>query len=213
MSPTGRPKDTDRADPPRHGPREIHAHLTRPVVQQLNEAGAHSVLELGCGSGWFSGALDRCGFDVSGADRDEARLRLARQHQPRLRFHRIDPMADSHDAALLRRFDAVVAIDLVDRVPAPRRLIATALALLRPGGLLVVSSTFHGYSKNLALALTGRLDVRWDPLLDDGRTKCFSRATLTALLSEFALNDMHYETVGRIPMFARAMLMSAHVPG
>jgi len=193
------------------GPRRIHAHVTRPVVQQLVKADAHSVLDLGCGNGWFAAALDRCGFAVTGVDNCESSLRLAAQHNPGLPFHWADAMQPL-DASLVQRFDAVVAIDVIDRVPLPRKLIEAALAALKPNGLLIVTTNFHGYTKNLALALTGSFDSRWDPLLDDGQVKFFSRATLTSLLSEFELRDLHFETAGRIPMLARAMLISARVP-
>lgn len=196
-------------EPP--GPRSIHAHVTRPIVQQLVKAEAHTVLDLGCGSGWFTAALDRCGFAVTGADNSEASLCLAEQHYPNLGFHHVDVMRPL-DESLVQRFDAVVAVDVIDHMPLPRKLVQASLAALRPGGLLVITSNFHGYSKNLALALAGRFDSRWDPLLDHGKVKFFSRATLTALLSEFELHDLHFETAGRIPMFARTMLMSARAP-
>ncbi|MBT9523942.1 MAG: class I SAM-dependent methyltransferase [Rhizobacter sp.] len=194
------------------GPRSIHAHVTRPIVQQLVKAEAHTVLDLGCGSGWFSAALDRCGFAVTGVDHSEASLHLAQRHYPHLGFHRVDVMQPL-GAGFAQRFDAVVAVDVIDHIPLPRKLIEAALAALKPGGLLVVTSNFHGYSKNLALALAGRFDSRWDPLLDDGKVKFFSRATLTSLLSEFDLHDLHFETAGRIPMFARTMLVAARTRG
>lgn len=193
---------------PQHGPRPIHTHITRPVVQQLVKAGAHTVLDLGCGNGWFTGALERCGFDVIGVDRDETGLGIGRQHHPGLGLQRLDVM-EPLPAGLAGRFDAVVAIDLIDHVPRPRKLIETAIAALRPGGLLAITSTYHGYAKNLVLALGGRFDARWDPLRDHGPMKHFSRATLTSLLGEFELHEVQFETVGRIPMFARAMLISA----
>ena len=197
---------------PFHGPRDIHAHLTRPVVQQLVKADAHRVLDLGCGNGWFSGALDRCGFDVTGIDLDADRLREARQKYPSVRFQHLD-VTHAPDPALTRSFDAVVAIDLIDHVTKPRNLIATAIAALRPGGLLVLSSPFHGYAKNLALALTGRFDLRWQAVDDNGRLRFFSHRTLMSLMSEFDFSDLHFETVGRIPMFARAMLVAARTLG
>lgn len=193
------------------GPRSIHTHVSRPIVQQLVKADAHRVLELGCGDGWFSAALDRCGFVVTGLDRDESELRVAQQHYPHLRFHQGDAQQPL-GLGLVGSFDAVVAVDLVDHVPQPRQLVATALSALKPGGLLVLTSNFHGYSKNLALALTGRLDSRWNPLTEHGRLKFFSRSTLLSLLDEFELRDIHFETAGRIPMFARAMLVSGRVP-
>lgn len=196
---------------PLHGPRNIHAHVTRPIVQQLVKAQAHTVLDLGCGNGWFTNALDRCGFEVIGVDRSHASLGIATQHYPHIRFRQMDAMQPL-DSGLTQRFDAVVAIDMIDHVPLPRKLIEAALAALNPGGTLVITSTFHGYAKNVLLALSGRFDSRWETLLDDGRVKFFSRATLTALLSEFDLRNMHFQTVGRIPMFARSMLMAAQTP-
>lgn len=193
------------------GPRSIHAHVTRPIVEQLAKAGAHTVLDLGCGNGWFTQSLVRCGFEVLGADHNEEMLRQAQAQRPSVRFRAMDVM-QGLEPGLSERFDAVVAIDLIDHVTLPRRMIDTALAALKPGGLLVVTCAYYGYAKNLALALTGRFDSRWDPLLDDGRVKFFSRETLTALISEFELQDLHFQTVGRIPMFARSMLVAAQKP-
>lgn len=193
------------------GPRSIHAHVTRPIVEQLAKAGAHTVLDLGCGNGWFTQSLVRCGFEVLGVDHNEAVLGQAQQQRPSIRFQSMDVLRGL-PPGLSERFDAVVAIDLIDHVSRPRRMIETALAALKPGGLLVVTCAYYGYAKNLALALAGRFDSRWDPLLDEGRLKFFSQATLVALLSEFELQDLHFQTVGRIPMFARSMLVAARKP-
>jgi SAM-dependent methyltransferase len=191
-----------------HGPRRMHDHVTRPIVERLNQAQAHSVLDLGCGDGWFTGALDRCGFEATGADRDDRRIAAAQLRYPHMHFEVLDAMQPV-ERARLPRFDAVVAIDLIDHVPSPRKLVTAALSALKPGGLLVVTSPYYGYTKNIALALTGRFDRRWDPLLEDGRLKFFSRSTLTSLLTEFRLEDLRFETIGRIPPLARAMMVSA----
>jgi SAM-dependent methyltransferase len=193
---------------PRHGPRAIHRHIMRPIVEQLNRVSAHTVLDLGCGNGWFTGALDRCGFEVVGADIDEDGLLLARREYPHLRFEHVDA-TQFLEIGLTVRFDAVVAIDVIDHVAVPRRLVEVALEALRPGGLLVVVAPYHGYAKTLALALIGRLHERFDPLLERGRLKAFSRESLTGLMSGFDLTDVHCETIGRIPPLARALMVAA----
>ena len=194
----------------REGPREIHSHLTRPIVVELSAAGAHTVLDLGCGNGWFSAGLHNCGFEVTGVDHSESGLRLATRRYPDLRFLRQDVM-DELDPSLVGRFDAVIAVDTIDHLPLPRRLIHTALVALKPGGLLIVTSAYHGYVKNLLLALRGGFDEHLDPLRDHGRVKFFSRATLLALLAEFGLCEVRFQSVGRFPLLARAMLVSARV--
>ncbi len=194
----------------REGPREIHSHLTRPIVVELSAAGAHTVLDLGCGNGWFSAGLHNCGFEVTGVDHSESGLRLATRRYPDLRFLRQDVM-DELDPSLVGRFDAVIAVDTIDHLPLPRRLIHTALIALKPGGLLIVTSAYHGYAKNLLLALRGGFDEHLDPLRDHGRVKFFSRATLLALLAEFGLCEVRFQSVGRFPLLARGMLVSARV--
>ena len=193
------------------GPSEIHAHLTQPVVVELSAAGAHSVLDLGCGNGWFSAGLHRCGFDVTGVDQSESGLQLARRRHSDVRFLRQD-VSDDLEPTLVHQFDAVVAIDMIDHMPFPRRVIQTGIVALKPGGLLIVTSAYHGYVKNLVLALTGRLDSHLDPLRDHGRVKFFSRPTLLALLAEFGMVETRLQTVGSFPMLARAMLASARTP-
>jgi len=189
------------------GPRTIHAHVMRPIMRQLNQALAHTVLDLGCGNGWFTHALERCGFEAVGVDHDSVKLAAARLLYPHMRFETLDA-TQLRDSRLTNRFDAVVAIDVIDHVAAPRAFIEFALDALKPGGLLVVTAPYYGYIKNIALALTGRFDARWDPLMESGRIKFFSRATLTALLAEYELAGLHFETVGRVPMLARAMVLS-----
>lgn len=193
------------------GPSHIHAHLTRPVVVQLDRFGAHSVLDLGCGNGWFTEALVRCGFDATGADISRSGVALATQAYPEVSFKQVDatrPLAPE----LRGRFDAVVAIELLDHVTLPREVLRHALAALRPGGLFVATVPFHGYFKNLGLALSARLDLRWQALQDHGRVKFYSRRTLTALTDEAGLLDMHFETIGRLPWIARSMLVAGKVP-
>jgi 2-polyprenyl-3-methyl-5-hydroxy-6-metoxy-1,4-benzoquinol methylase len=210
------PRERDGDDPgglvwAHEGPREIHSYLTQPIVTELSAAGAHSVLEFGCGNGWFSAGLHNCGFDVTGVDQSESGLRLATRRYPDLSFLRQDVMHALHPG-LVGRFDAVVSIDLIDHLPLPRRLVQAALLALKPGGLLIVTSAYHGYVKNLALALTGRLDSHLDPLRDHGRVKFFSRASLLALLAEFGLEDVRFQSVGSFPLLARGMLASARAP-
>jgi 2-polyprenyl-6-hydroxyphenyl methylase/3-demethylubiquinone-9 3-methyltransferase len=195
----------------RTGPSKVHAHVTQPVVQQLDRFGARSVLDLGCGNGWFTEALTRCGFDAAGADVSRSGVAVARAAYPEVAFRQFDAMqtlpVDWHG-----HFDAVVAIELLDHVALPRAALRQALAALKPGGLFVATTPFHGYFKNLGLALTGRLDRRWQALRDHGRVKFYSAATLTALLAEAGLQDLHFETIGRVPLIARSMLVAGRLP-
>jgi 2-polyprenyl-6-hydroxyphenyl methylase/3-demethylubiquinone-9 3-methyltransferase len=96
--------------------------------------------------------------------------------------------------------------------PAAQAALRHALTALRRGGMLVATAPFHGYVRNLRLALSARLDDRWQALREQGRVRFFSRHTLLALLSEAGILDLHFETLGRIPIVARSMLVAAKKP-
>lgn len=188
------------------GPAAIHGHVAQPVVMQLDRFGAQAVLDLGCGNGWLTAALSRCGFDATGLDISSSGVGIARNAHPDLHFRHADAML-APAADLLGRFDAVVAVELVDHVAQPRLLLHHAMQMLRPGGLLVMTTPYHGYFKNLGLALSGRFDMRLHALQDHGRLKFFSRQTLTALAAECGCSDVGFQTVGRVPAIARSMMV------
>jgi 2-polyprenyl-6-hydroxyphenyl methylase/3-demethylubiquinone-9 3-methyltransferase len=185
--------------------------VARPVLLQLDRFGARSVLDLGCGNGWLTAALSRCGFDVTGLDSSRSGIAIARGAHRDVAFRQADALLPPAPE-LQGRFDAVVAVEAVDHVSQPRVLLQHALTMLRPGGLLVVTTPYHGYFKNLGLALSGRFDRRLHALEVHGRLKFFSRQTLTALVAECGYADLHFETIGRLPAIARSMLVTGKRP-
>lgn len=108
------------------------------------------------------------------------------------------------------RFDAVASLEVIEHCYWPRRF-AAVLALLKPGGVAIISTPFHGYWKNLALALAGRFDLHWSPLWDGGHIKFWSEATLGTLLRE-GFVDVAFHRVGRLPPLARSMVAVARRP-
>ena len=193
------------------GPRDVHSHLARPIISRLDRHHARTVLDLGCGNGWFTAALANCGFDASGVDSSRSGIEIARRENPEMTFLLHD-LSQPAAPEWLGRFDAVVAIDLIDHLEQPRRAIDSALLALKPGGLLIVSVPHHGYAKNIGLALAGRFDARWQSLSDHGRLRFYSRRTLTALMGEFDLHDMEIEAAGRLPPFSRSLIASGRLP-
>ncbi|WP_164885097.1 class I SAM-dependent methyltransferase [Rubrivivax rivuli] len=190
------------------GPAAIHAHMARPVVMALDRHGAHRVLDLGCGNGWLTAALARCGFEATGLDLSHSGIQIARAAHPEVPFHQGDALLPP-PAAWQGRFDAVVAVETVDHVARPEQLLAHALQVLRPGGLLLLSVPYHGYLKNLGIALLGRTDLRLQALLHHGRLKFFSRQTLTALAVQAGFTPLDLQRLGRVPPLARSMLLVA----
>ncbi len=110
-------------------------------------------------------------------------------------------------------FDVVITTEVIEHVYSPRKLAANAFQALCAGGELILTTPYHGYLKNLALALTGRLDAHFTVLWDGGHIKFWSRRTLTILLKEAGFTDIAFYGTGRCPFFWKSMVVTAKKPG
>jgi 2-polyprenyl-6-hydroxyphenyl methylase/3-demethylubiquinone-9 3-methyltransferase len=106
----------------------------------------------------------------------------------------------------------VVSLEVVEHCFYPRKFAATVFGLVEDGGIAIVSTPYHGYWKNLALALAGRMDAHFGALWDGGHVKFFSERTLRALLEEAGFTDVAFVGAGRIAPFAKSMIAIARRP-
>ncbi|MBS3959330.1 MAG: bifunctional 2-polyprenyl-6-hydroxyphenol methylase/3-demethylubiquinol 3-O-methyltransferase UbiG [Xanthomonadaceae bacterium] len=130
------------------------------VARQHPLRGAR-VLDVGCGGGLLSEAMADAGAEVLGIDLaadlvDVARLHLLEREQsgerPRLAY-RVQA-AESLAAEMPDHFDLVTCMELLEHVPDPQSILDACAALLRPGGVLVVS-TISRTPAAFALAIVG----------------------------------------------------------
>lgn len=189
-----------------------HAYLWPALVQEIDalrrEAlAAGGVFDLGCGNGATAGMLAARGLSVSGVDPSESGIALARAAFPACRFD----VASANDdlAAVYGRFPLVISLEVVEHLYDPRLFARRLYELTAPGGTAIVSTPYHGYLKNVALAVTGRLDAHFTALWDGGHIKFFSIPTLTTLLTEAGFVDIRFRRVGRVPVFAKSMMAVA----
>jgi 2-polyprenyl-6-hydroxyphenyl methylase/3-demethylubiquinone-9 3-methyltransferase len=109
-------------------------------------------------------------------------------------------------------FPAVISLEVVEHVYAPRDYARQLFELVQPGGLAVISTPYHGYIKNVALAVSGKLDNHFTALWDHGHIKFWSMRTLGQLLVEAGFTRTKFFRVGRFAPLAKSMIAVAHKP-
>ena len=75
----------------------------------------------------------------------------------------------------------------------------------------IVTTPYHGYLKNLTIALANKMDYHLSALWEGGHIKFESRRTLAILLREAGYHHLVFTGAGRIPYLWRHMVFSARV--
>ena len=124
-----------------------------------------TMLDVGCGGGLISEPLTRLGARVTGLDPAPENIEAASRHAAghgldiHYRAGRIEDLA-----AESATFDALVCLEVVEHVPDPGAFLKTAAGLVRPGGLMLLS-TINRTMKAYLLAIIGAEYVlRWLPV-------------------------------------------------
>lgn len=114
------------------------------------------VLDLGCGAGFLANHLAEAGHQVTGIDMTPENLPIARAHDATR-----SATYEFGDACELRfpdaSFDVVCAMDLLEHVDEPEKLIAEASRVLRPGGVFF----FHTFNRTKRAHLIVIKGVEW----------------------------------------------------
>ncbi|MGD9868823.1 MAG: bifunctional 2-polyprenyl-6-hydroxyphenol methylase/3-demethylubiquinol 3-O-methyltransferase UbiG [Hyphomicrobiales bacterium] len=122
------------------------------------------ILDIGCGGGLVAEPLARLGARVTGIDPSPDTVEAARAHAAAQELE-IGYFPDQAEVLAARRlrFDAVLALEVIEHVPDPDAFLALAGSLVRPGGLMVLS-TINRTLKSYALAIIGaEYILRWVP--------------------------------------------------
>ena len=124
------------------------------------------VFELGCGNGSVANALSTLGIEVTGIDASEEGIAQAHQSYPDLNLHLGSAYDDLRNQ--FGQFPVVISLEVVEHLYFPRKFAKTIYNLLEVGGTAIVSTPYHGYWKNLVMALTGTMDAHFTALWDHG---------------------------------------------
>jgi 2-polyprenyl-6-hydroxyphenyl methylase/3-demethylubiquinone-9 3-methyltransferase len=192
-----------------------HAYLLPAVTKILERyfASARSerrVFDIGCGNGAVAAYLAELGYSMTGVDPSKEGIEQARMAFPQLAIEQGSAYDDLRSK--FGEYPAVISLEVVEHVYAPRAYAATVFNLLQSGGIAVISTPYHGYLKNLAVAAFNGFDKHVSPLWDHGHIKFWSPRTLAQLLAEAGFEVISFVRVGRIPPLAKSMIAVARKP-
>lgn len=104
---------------------------------ELNRDRSKKILEVGCGLGYLTYALKQAGHDASGLDISERAIADAKRS---FGDHYICADVNVMSAQAAGSFDIVVMTEVLEHLDAPLSVLRSIHALLRPGGVALVST-------------------------------------------------------------------------
>jgi SAM-dependent methyltransferase len=146
----------------------------RYIVDRLS-GGAHgkSFLDVGANGGFMAKAAQEIGFDVAGIEPDVVSVAYAREHYPGIAFqHGLLENADFGS----QLFDVIYCSEVIEHVADCNRFAAKLASLLRPGGLLYITTPDVGHWHR------PRDVTRWDAFCPPSHCIYFRPGNLKMLL-------------------------------
>jgi 2-polyprenyl-3-methyl-5-hydroxy-6-metoxy-1,4-benzoquinol methylase len=189
----------------------LESYLWSPVIAELRARRPKGrVLDLGCGNGAFAKKLASMGYEVVGIDPSNSGIQQAKSSNSIAHFE----VGSAYDDLRTRfgDFDVVVSLEVVEHLYSPATYASNLQAVLRPGGIAFISTPYHGYLKNLSMAVTGKLDAHFTALWEHGHIKFWSVRSLSQLLHSNGMKVDKFLYVGRFRWLAKSMVAIAHKP-
>ncbi|WP_340116975.1 bifunctional 2-polyprenyl-6-hydroxyphenol methylase/3-demethylubiquinol 3-O-methyltransferase UbiG [Pelagibius sp. 7325] len=147
------------------------------------------LLDVGCGGGLLTEPLARLGAAVTGLDAAEKNVRIAALHAAEsgvtvdYRHGSVEELAAGNES-----FDAVLTMEVVEHVADVGSFLGAAAALVRPGGVMVLS-TLNRTPKAFLMAIVGAEYVlRWLPRGTHDWRRFLKPSELAAALRRAGLN-------------------------
>jgi 2-polyprenyl-6-hydroxyphenyl methylase/3-demethylubiquinone-9 3-methyltransferase len=139
-------------------------HFSRPQ-RRARPLDGLTILDIGCGGGLVCEPLCRLGARVTGIDPAPDNVEAARAHA------RGQDLAIDYRAARVEdqvaegaTFDAVSCLEVIEHVPDPGTFLRTCASLVRPGGLMLLSTINRTVKSYLLAIVGGEYVLRWLPV-------------------------------------------------
>ena len=148
-----------------------------------------NIVDVGCGGGLLTEPMKRLGARVVGIDPSESNIQVAKGHAEKMNLS-IDYRAETAERLLKNKekFDIVLNMEVVEHVADVPLFMSQCAKLVKPGGLMFVS-TINRTLKAYLLAIVGAEQIlRWLPKGTHTYEKFLKPKELETLMTDDGLN-------------------------
>ena len=163
-------------------------------------------IDVGCGNGALTVKFCKFFNRSLGIDLSEDGIKFAKKYEnEKIKFENesIENLIEKG-----REFDFVSAIEVIEHQYDPMDFLIKLSKITKKDGLVIISTPFHGYFKNLLISLLNLNDSHYTVLWKHGHIKFFSVKTFKKLVStsKVPLQIKRISYSGRIYPFSNSMI-------
>ena len=143
------------------------------------------------------------GYKVIGIDPSADGIEIASKSYPETEFIKGDSRTLS---AFHGNQKLIYSLEVIDHIYDPYDFMNSVYSALQNQGIAIISTPYHGYFKNVLIAILGKFDDHVTALWRNGHIKFWSRKTLSVLITECGFEVLEFHRVGRVPPLAKSMI-------
>lgn len=164
--------------------------------------------DAGFGNGFIANYMYKLGWDPVGVDLSKEGYYQVKKQYPYLKKLYNDSLYENL-CLKYGKFNLVLSIEVVEHLYDPRLFLKQIYKLLDKNGYLILTTPYHGYFKNLVIALLGGFDKHFTALWDHGHIKFWSKKTLSQVVKEAGFHEIEFVYSGRFYPFSKSMILVA----
>lgn len=190
-----------------------HSYLIKPIYDLLDIQKNKKILDVGCGNGYLVRYLIEKGFDAYGIDASESGIRIAKKYYPD-RFYWQDINSKSLPKELTKiSFDTIISTEVIEHIYSTKTFgeFCKSIFIKKGEGILILTTPYHGYLKNLLIALANKWDSHHTVLWEGGHIKFWSRKTLKKFLNDNEFSVKTFIGCGRVPYLWKSMIITGQL--
>src|SRR5258707_373549 len=129
----------------------LHEDIARIVSPYIKEN--ETALDIGCGEGAFAQRMIDFGLKVDGCDIDIEQVKASLRSK-----YQVDLNQSNFISHFEESYDKVFAIEIIEHIENPWKLIRDAISALKKNGIIILSTpNISNFASRLRLMMTGRL--------------------------------------------------------
>ena len=170
------------------------AHLLLRTLRKQKFKEEISILDAGCGQGYFCNLLNNKKYHEVGIDISNSAIKKAKTLYPKINFKvcSLEDRLPFND----KSFDVVWSTEVIEHIYYVYNYLHEINRILKPNSILCITTPYHGLIKNLIIVLLG-FDKHFCNIRG-GHIRFFSNKCLEKLFNKFGFKVIEKRYIGRI---------------